>query len=268
MNPVPSGFEVSSNPKAFELLAAGEVPTRDQAVELISYADVLVGQEREDAIAGTLDSPHGLKYADTLIDLIKTHGTTVQKYADKVRRSFEDVHLGKIKVEPSKFSKSQSWILWDLAKQKYMADHPEESSEKYKLADPFAAKGESKVDEIANRHIGWELDRAIQEGEIEAKKVRILKVFATYGSDGKRDGGELPSHTLEELGAEVRASITSELPFQLYDQGLKPNLYFEDQGKWYEQHAPHLVREKGRIEQLADSAIGGALGIYDRMRSR
>lgn len=144
-----------------------------EAVELLSYTDILDGDEARGAIEYTETSPNAQKYAAELQLLYEKHGW---KKLDGLARDLQEKCLdmfSPLGIKPSKFAQSKSWALWDIAKQHYYFSHPNETSEQYtglnrsiKLADPFedTPAGALKRHEIVSRHLGWEADLAIREG--------------------------------------------------------------------------------------------------------
>ncbi len=150
------------------------------ALGLFTYADALGKQT-----IGETHSPNAHKYAQKLVELYEAHGGKKlgRLAATMTKAAEESLRLAGIN-EPSEYCKSPTWALWDIAKQAYLAEHPEESSGEYatreldgqrfdNLIDPTSS-GESiaeldgeevdlaelKRQEIIDRHVGWEVVRS------------------------------------------------------------------------------------------------------------
>ena len=65
-------------------------------------------------------------------------------------------------MDPSRFGKSKSWANWDVGKQLFLNDNPNQSSSKYRLANPLTDK--RLQEEIVARMVGWEMHGASGAG--------------------------------------------------------------------------------------------------------
>jgi hypothetical protein len=195
----------------------------DAAVELISYADVLSGDELTQALEHVRNSPNGMKYAAELVELSQQYGKDhIAKVAQKLVADCTEIlarYEDQFGLQPTPYAKSISWAMWDIAKQSYLAKHPEESSPEYvegghgvaPLENPlednyFSAR---KRDEIVNRHLGWELFMA--KGQqlkvpIENMPFMLKGAFKAAWSDHAdlNETGQLRSYELANIGKELR----------------------------------------------------------------
>lgn len=190
----------SNQTTAFRPEAAGPVST-EEAVKLLSYADVLEGDQAQSAIAYTEQNPAGQKYTEALIKMSEEVGTQeVLDTAASLRKLYTH-EMEKLGLQSSKYGESLSWAVWDLAKQRYLAEHPEESDSEYTLGDPLAKdEAAAKVlDDIVDRHLGWEYAQQYQQDQTTPATVRraALHVIA----HGERNAsGQLRSKELTRLG--------------------------------------------------------------------
>lgn len=193
----------------------------NQAIELLSYGDVLEQSEKEAAEQWVKTSESGMKYAKELQAMINTRGEGLDgilKIAQKLKEEcLEDMkNLG---IPPSKFAKSNTWSLWDMAKQHYFMTHPDERSAEYNGKnymfpfDPLASgrMGIGKRGEIIDRHLGWEADLAIREGryKIEGlmKDVITPDIMSVLQNGERNETGQLRSFELAKLGRRFRRLI-------------------------------------------------------------
>lgn len=133
-----------------------------------------------------------------------------------IRREYNNAktHIG---ISSSQWGQSDKWIILDICKQKYLAEHPEESNENYLLIDPMGPQGPEIAVDIAHRHIGWEILNQVISGD--KKIVNYLhKGMSSYQPivDLLEEGvnnNRLPSYKLSLLGKMVKenfAGISSE----------------------------------------------------------
>lgn len=188
----PEGETTVFRPETVE--TSPETPTEiseSEAVDLLSYTDVLDGFEATSAVAHTEESPSGRKYTKKLMEMAKEVGKEkLIATATTLKQACLD-ELKRLDIEPSEFASSVSWALWGLAKQRYLSENPQESSPDYKLGDPLAeddTAGEI-LNGIVDRHVGWEYDRAhhVKTGQ-------------------RNQTGQLRSKDLAALGARLRGS--------------------------------------------------------------
>jgi hypothetical protein len=146
---------------------------------------------------------------------------TAEKYAHHLNKlSQEEIHsvLPSIKGQAKKvldilgipispYGKSDSWAYWDLGKQQYYYELNKDSEPKEN--DPYTyAPALEKLDEISDRHIGWEFYHAPTETREQAFQAIedpycLAKVFEVLQNDPKADG-QLASHEYAELGKVLR----------------------------------------------------------------
>lgn len=150
------------------------------------------------------------KYAKALKELFTEDYEKVMQISDGIRDTFLR-HMHEIGITDfSPFSLSQSWSLWDLAKQHYCNKYDRSQSAGYYLGDPLT---DHRVqEEISLRHFGWELYQKWQDpvnrSKIEAKmagsprRAEILNLF-TKAPNSK---GTLSSKDLTRLGGLVSAA--------------------------------------------------------------
>ncbi len=193
-----------------------------EALSALSYNDITdrTGRDPAEALEQTKESPNGLNYAHQLQALVKRVGRAELNRHLAEMRATARAGLSELGNRPSPYVDSKSWALWDIAKQSYLYNHPEESSLAYKhnnrgvdLADPLAENeaGEAKRREIIHRHIGWEVDQAAsRSGRPINEWLSNLWVYPSKQADLKRivadtpgyrnESGELRSYVLAHLG--------------------------------------------------------------------
>ena len=108
----------------------------------------------------------------------ETHGlvNSLQGYYDDVMNNIQDSLGSDIQ---SDFWIQDTWIYWDLGKQEYFSKNPKEQEQyqsaegqiSYTVISPFTEKDEakrvSKLQEVLDRHIGWEVIHAYFWWKIE-----------------------------------------------------------------------------------------------------
>jgi hypothetical protein len=108
---------------------------------------------------------------------------------------------------------SQTWVMWDIAKQLYYIKNPLEANEKYSLENPL--ESESKQKEIIYRHIGWIVYKEMTSGKLDnllanIKNSSYAKKIIDYMIDKpNHEGGTLSSYKLADLGKSVILSLTN-----------------------------------------------------------
>lgn len=162
-------------------------------------------------------------YTDELKKLIDAHGEdAIKQIADQLQQKFFQLADELKLFTPSVFSKSKTWIFWDIAKQSYLSSRPWASSKEYRLANPM--KDEQVQQEIVNRHLGWEIyangfrkddDNFFNNDEFHyiwesphAKEIRDLIEKQPKENSNPPD---LSSADLAKLGALVRSVIEEKL---------------------------------------------------------
>lgn len=114
----------------------------DQYISKLNYSDV--GYDNVDA-GGSMR-----KYAEVLS---KEDPNEVESLVQRLISRFKDLMTTKVNKEISRAGMSESWAYWDVGKQLYFYNNPEESN--YKLGNPLT--DESIQQTIINRMIGWEV---------------------------------------------------------------------------------------------------------------
>ena len=112
---------------------------------MLDYSDV-TGSKRD-------IGDRGRQYA---AQLAKMDPQSVDAIAKAMREEFSRA-MGAIGEKPSSFGKSQSWALWEIGKQSFMHENPDQSSNKYRLADPLTDTQVRR--EGVQRMVGWEAER-------------------------------------------------------------------------------------------------------------
>lgn len=104
-------------------------------------------------------SPNEQHYAEALLNLIGKHSLgPIEHLARHIQSTFQGyVARFGLGAHLSPYSVSKSWTFWDIAKQSYLSQHPEESTSEYHLGDPMSDYQVQSA--IIRRHLGWELYR-------------------------------------------------------------------------------------------------------------
>ena len=121
-----------------------ETPTisADQYISKLNYSDV--GYDNVDA-GGSMK-----KYSESLA---KEDPNEVESLVKSLISRFKNLMTTKVNKEISRAGMSESWAYWDVGKQLYFYNNPEESN--YKLGNPLTDKWIQQS--IINRMIGWEV---------------------------------------------------------------------------------------------------------------
>ncbi|MFA6391619.1 MAG: hypothetical protein WCW66_02580 [Patescibacteria group bacterium] len=145
----------------------------------------------------------------------------------QIREKFNDI-MYRLHLEPSTHSKSESWTYWDMAKQKYINDHPDQQDTRYRIGDPL--KDEVLQDQIASRQLGWEiysknsvgvdhgdgsgLVRKFQENVsmniLDKDNPNYPEIMELLKKDAKPENDTLSSVDLTRLGALIRQNLGEE----------------------------------------------------------
>lgn len=176
--------------------------TTEQAEQLLSYTDVL--DDPSVALDYVRTNENAISYAKELVSLSENYGQiALVTFLDRVRSQYTAAvdHLG---IDTSKYGKSITWPLWDLAKQSYLAKHPEQSSPEYTLVDLFdPAHQAEKITEISNRHLGYEFAQQYEQdhGVLDkAPRSERQKIKDLLANTPRNKSGQLPSWQLARLG--------------------------------------------------------------------
>lgn len=114
------------------------------------------------------------------------------------------------------FTYSQSWALWDMAKQHFYLTHPEEIMDGYTAGDPI--HDAEKRSEMVSRHLGWEIYSNRQSFEETVNQNPALKraldksgqadqINALLNKDPK-ENNDLSSKDLARLGDLIRSVVS------------------------------------------------------------
>ena len=114
----------------------------DQYISKLNYSDV--GFNDDDT------SESMKKYSESLA---KEDPNEVESLVKSLISRFKNLMTTKVNKEISQAGMSESWAYWDVGKQLYFYNNPEESN--YKLGNPLT--DESIQQTIINRMIGWEV---------------------------------------------------------------------------------------------------------------
>ena len=152
-----------------------------------------------------------LAYAMVLHKMLKgTDAPKLESLKQTIRTYYQQA-IQQLNFPTTKYSASQSWIYWDIAKQRFLFQNPAKSDPKYPLADPleFDRSPQSKevVQQIADRHIGGEFQQyALQTiRDSSADDININKDDPTYDNIMLLvKDGTLHSYQLVILGRLVR----------------------------------------------------------------
>ena len=111
------------------------------------------------------------------------------------------------------YSTCKSWIYWDIAKQYYLNNNPDESTTEYKLNNPM--ENEEIRQNIIDRMIGWDIyhlkNFILNPGNWEEKSENLdpesaPKILAMFKKTPKEDG-QLSSADYARLGQLLRGAI-------------------------------------------------------------
>jgi hypothetical protein len=114
----------------------------DQYISKLNYSDV--GFNDDDP------SESMKKYSESLA---KEDPNEVESLVKSLISRFKNLMTTKVNKEISRAGMSESWAYWDVGKQLYFYNNPEESN--YKLGNPLTDKWIQQS--IINRMIGWEV---------------------------------------------------------------------------------------------------------------
>ena len=152
-------------------------------------------------------------YAEALREILATQKDQLETLKDALADYFEAT-VREIDLPVSRFGRSDSWKYWDLAKQKYLSEHPDESdTSRYLLADPFEFEtnptSRTVLQQIADRHIGWEAYReynvqgSIEDFHLDSGHQTYARIRALI-TETEKPTGFLASDKLAELGRLIR----------------------------------------------------------------
>ncbi|MEC8339493.1 MAG: hypothetical protein VXZ40_02620 [Nanoarchaeota archaeon] len=176
--------------------------------EHFSYQDspTISDEEKEEIIAKSVNSNSAKKYAKVLLNLEKTEELEIYEMLGRKLFAQTLTLLQEIDIDPLPYSMSQTWVMWDIAKQLYYLGHPLESNNLYTLENPL--ESEEKQKEIIYRHLGWIIYKEMTSGKLDnllanVKNSSYAKKIIDYMIDKPNKGGSLSSYKLADLGKSV-----------------------------------------------------------------
>ena len=183
----------------------------DIVLEKLSYQDAELPPEQLDAMARDAEGRESAKkYARHLNAL---PAEVVSQVLPMLKERM--VHtLDELGIPCSPFGRSDSWVYWDLGKQEYYfrQNNGKETvkGDRYSYSSTLE---KTKLNEIIDRHVGWEFYHASAEAREKAFKsiddpYYLARVFEVIQNDPKADG-QLPSYEYAELGKILREYIDS-----------------------------------------------------------
>ncbi len=176
--------------------------------EHFSYQDspTISKEEKEEIIIKSVNSNSAKKYAKILLNLEKTEELEIYEMLGRKLFAQTLTLLQEIDIEPLPYSMSQTWVMWDIAKQLYYLEHSLESNNLYTLENPL--ESEEKQKEIIYRHLGWIIYKEMTSGKLDnllanIKNSSYAKKIIDYMIDKPNKGGSLSSYKLADLGKSV-----------------------------------------------------------------
>lgn len=187
----------------------------DQIIkDYLSYQDAIEveDEEKNEIMQKQLNSPSAKRYAKVLLEL--KDQSLMPKVESVVREIFAKTitQLSSYEIDPNPLTYSASWAYWDLAKQIYYLRHPNQSNSNYLLANPL--EDESKVQEIIDRHVGWEVYRQMDSGKLDnflnknRHPIYGKRVIDVMIHKANHKNEHMPSYKLAELGKNVRLGLS------------------------------------------------------------
>ena len=198
---------------AFETLSNEErkrYPDKQTVREKLSYQDAdLPSEQLETMLRDAEDRETAEKYAHHLNQLPKEE---IDRVLPSIKGQTKKV-LDTLGIPISPYGTSDSWAYWDLGKQQYYYEQNKDSE--HEEGDPYRhyAPALEKVDEISERHIGWEFYHAssdVQEDVLASITDRdtLQIVYDCLQNEPKADG-QIRSYQYARLGAALRYDALS-----------------------------------------------------------
>ncbi len=145
-------------------------------------------------------------YAEAYQSMLTESAEKLGLLKRQIRENYNKI-MNAIGVLSSIYGQSETWIDWDLSKQKYLSEHPEVSNKNYKLADPFSVENQEITKNIVDRHVGWEfLGYVIHNPDFlnsldKSDDTYVhIKELVNEGISLREQRKDLPSYKLSELG--------------------------------------------------------------------
>lgn len=152
------------------------------------------------------------KYAETLLEMREKYTPAkVEQTSTGIWVEMKNL-MQEIDLPMSAYGASKSWVLWDMAKQTYLAEHSAESNADYTLGNPM--ENENICRQISDRHLGWELyglyrssaDARRKIGEVLQNSPHAPRAQQLFNKD-PNSRGTLRSIELEVLGEVIRTAM-------------------------------------------------------------
>lgn len=142
---------------------AERIDEKPKAPKIVSEENFYTRLNYSDVTGNNIEiSENGKKYARALTKAANSVGIDkINKVSRDLRSRFNSL-MKEIGREPSTWGQSETWAMWDIGKQLYLFENQNESSDKYRLANPLT--DEQLQEEIVLRMIGWEIS-VIETGE-------------------------------------------------------------------------------------------------------
>lgn len=176
--------------------------------EHFSYQDSpsLGDEEKEEIIRKSVNSKSAQKYASILLELENNEELEIYEMLGRKLFAQTLTMLDEIQIEPLPYTLSQTWVMWDIAKQLYYIKYPLESNNNYVLENPL--ESDEKQKEIIYRHLGWIIYKEMTSGKLDTllanlKNSSYAKKIIDYMIDKPNKGGSLSSYKLADLGKSV-----------------------------------------------------------------
>ncbi len=202
------------------------------------------------------------KYAETLLEMrVKYTPQKVEKASTDIWVELNTL-MKNIDLPMSPYTASKSWVLWDMAKQTYLAEHPSESTPDYTLGNPM--ENEKICRQISDRHFGWELHRQYRSSADAMRKIDEALQNSPHAQRAQQllnkapnSKGTIRSIELEVLGGVVRTAMEDKKEAEEARQQQVRKM--EQAQRDYEQSLEHgremrvdiargLLSQKGKLE--------------------
>lgn len=197
------------------LLTEKEYELFDAVAEHLSYLDVLKDNEKERAIVANLRNPSGLRGARALLE-IKDRPEFESRIA-AIRADYQKA-MDALGIAGTRYGKSKTWSVWDVAKQHHYHTHPESADKRhpYHIGDPLTDSQVAR--DISNRHLGWEVYGWIRYKNFDVANAlpRLNKTHPSFEKildivlqqpNSSINEGELSSYDYAQLGALIRENL-------------------------------------------------------------
>ncbi|HAV11284.1 MAG TPA: hypothetical protein DCX32_01945 [Candidatus Moranbacteria bacterium] len=186
-------------------------PTKNEILEkYLSYQDTdLLDERKKSMLESTMKGVSAQKYAEALLEISRNGDMAeVERLVKGMKAECLNALIA-LKIEKTKYADSDSWAMWDIAKQYHFYTHPSENDPRYLLANPL--ESEEKIEEIIDRHIGWELYAYFSKNGVDVvnivgdgeKKKKILDIL----TGEKNASGGISSFNLAVLGKLLKSEI-------------------------------------------------------------